>query len=380
MSQVPVRETGVVAADIDSSGPRAPGDTSAESRAARAALAPYAQPRLYRSLVDVLTSVFAYLGLSVLMYESLQASYAITLALSIVAAGFLVRTFVVFHDCTHGSFLPGKRANAIVGTVLGLFTFSSFAVWRHAHLIHHGTAGDLDRRGVGDLPTRTTAEYRALSARDRRLYRTFRNPLVMFGLGPFIALIIQPRVVPSSARPRIKRRVHATNLALVAMIVGVCLLIGWQDFLLIELPTVLVSGAVGIWLFFVQHQFEDVYWESTESWSFADAALRGSSYLKLPQPLQFFTGNIGLHHVHHLNARIPNYNLQRAHDENAIFRDVPVLTLREGLRAVRLKLYDTEQKRMVTFAEADEADARRRTEQGQPDAPAAHASGIISAG
>lgn len=334
-------------------------DMSQESRAVRAALAAYTQPRLLRSVIDVITSVVAYLAVSVAMYESLQVSYWVTLALSVLAAGFLVRTFVIFHDCTHGSFLPNKRANAMLGTALGLFTFSSFATWRHAHLVHHGTAGDLDRRGVGDLPTKTTDEYAAMSARERRLYRLFRNPLLMFGLGPFIALIVQPRVVPRSARPRIKRRVHATNAALVLIVAAVCVVIGWQNFLLIEIPTVMISGAAGIWLFFVQHQFDDVYWADTENWSFADAALRGSSYLKLPQPLQFFTGNIGLHHVHHLNARIPNYNLQRAHDENAIFRDVPVLTLREGLRAVRLKLYDTEQKRMVTFAEA-EATARSR--------------------
>jgi omega-6 fatty acid desaturase (delta-12 desaturase) len=353
-------------------------DTGRESRAVNAALAPYTRPRVFRSLIDVLTSVVAYLGVSVAMYESLRVSYVLTLALSVVAAGFLVRTFVVFHDCTHGSFLPNKRANAALGTVLGLFTFSSFACWRHAHLVHHGTAGDLDRRGVGDLPTKTTDEYFALSARDRRMYRVFRHPLVMFGLGPFVALIIQPRIVPRSARPRIKRRVHATNLALVLMVAAICLLIGWQDFLLIEIPTVMLSGAAGIWLFFVQHQFDDVYWADADSWSFADAALRGSSYLKLPPPLQFFTGNIGLHHVHHLNARIPNYNLQRAHDENAVFRGVPVLSLREGLRAVRLKLYDTDTKRMVTFAEAD-AGVRGRRETTVADdtastrcAPSAH--------
>ncbi len=333
--------------------------TAAEDRALRAALAQYAQPRLARSLLDILTSVVAYLALSTGMYLSLRLSYLITLALAVPAAGFLVRTFIVFHDCTHGSFLPSKRANAAVGTILGLFTFSSFACWRHAHLVHHGTAGDLGRRGVGDLPTMTVAEYRAATPRKRRIYRVFRHPLAMFGLGPFVALIIQPRIVPGSARPRIKRRVHLTNFTLAVLVAGLCLLLGWENFLLIETPTVAISGAVGIWLFFVQHQFDDVYWADTETWTFAEAALRGSSYLKLPQPLQFFTGNIGLHHVHHLNARIPNYNLQRAHDENAVFRAVPVLTLSEGVRAVRLKLYDTDEQRMVTFAEAGVKDRRR---------------------
>jgi acyl-lipid omega-6 desaturase (Delta-12 desaturase) len=318
----------------------------------REGLAPYAQARTARSLADITTSVVPYLVLSAVMYLSLQVSYLITLGLAVPTAGFLVRTFIVFHDCTHGSFFPGKRANTWVGTAAGLLTFSSFACWRHAHLVHHGTAGDLDRRGVGDLPTKTVAEYRADRPRVRLAYRVFRHPLVMFGVGPFVALIVQPRIVPKSARPRIKRRVHATNLALVGLVGGICWLIGWEDYLLIELPTVMLAGAAGIWLFFVQHQFEDVYWAGTEEWSYADAALRGSSYLKLPQPLQFFTGNIGLHHVHHLNPRIPNYNLQRAHDENAVFDGVPVLTLRLGLRAVRLKLYDTDKRRMVTFAQA----------------------------
>jgi acyl-lipid omega-6 desaturase (Delta-12 desaturase) len=318
----------------------------------REALAPYARPRLGRSLLDIATSVVPYVALSALMYLSLGASYLFTLALAIPAAGFLVRTFVVFHDCTHGSFLPSRRANQWLGTALGLLTFSTFACWRHAHMVHHATAGDLDRRGVGDLPTITVAEYRSRSWRGRLAYRLFRHPLVMFGLGPIFALVVQPRVVPRSGRPRIKRSVHATNLALAALVGGLCWLIGWRDYVLVQVPTVMLAGMTGIWMFYVQHQFEDVYWESGERWSYADAALRGSSYLKLPRLLQFFSGNIGLHHVHHLSARIPNYNLQRAHDENPIFHDVPTLSVADGIRAVRLKLYDEDRRRMVTFAQA----------------------------
>ena len=316
------------------------------------ALAPYARPRVGRSVLDVATSVVPYVALSVGMYLAIDVSYLLTLALAIPAAGFLIRTFIVFHDCTHGSFLASKRANEWLGTTLGLLTFSTFACWRHAHLVHHATAGDLDRRGVGDLPTKTVAEYHALSPRGRLAYRLFRNPLVMFAIGPIFALVVQPRIVPRTARPRIKRSVRATNLALVLLIGSLCWLIGWQSYLLVELPTILLAGATGIWLFYVQHQFEDVYWESGEQWSYAEAALRGSSYLKLPKTLQFFSGNIGLHHVHHLSARIPNYNLQRAHDENPIFHAVPTLTLADGIRAVRLKLYDEQGQRMVTFAQA----------------------------
>jgi omega-6 fatty acid desaturase (delta-12 desaturase) len=318
----------------------------------RDTLAPYAHPRLGRSALDVATSVLPYLALSALMYFALDVSYLLTLALAIPTAGFLIRTFIVFHDCTHGSFLPSKRANEWLGTTLGLVTFSTFACWRHAHLVHHATAGDLDRRGVGDLPTKTVAEYQALSPRGRLAYRLFRNPLVMFGVGPIFALVVQPRIVPRTARPRIKRSVRLTNLALVLLVGSLCWLIGWQSYLAVQLPTIMLAGATGIWLFYVQHQFEDAYWESGEQWSYADAALRGSSYLKLPKMLQFFSGNIGLHHVHHLSARIPNYNLQRAHDENPIFHTVPTLSLADGMRAIRLKLYDEQDHRMMTFAQA----------------------------
>jgi omega-6 fatty acid desaturase (delta-12 desaturase) len=318
----------------------------------RDALAPYAQPHLGRSLVDLATSVLPYLALSVAMYFALNVSYLLVLVIAIPTAGFLVRTFILFHDCSHGSFLASRKANLWLGTVLGLFVYSPFLRWRHDHAIHHATSGDLDRRGGGDVRTLTVSEYQALPARARLGYRLFRNPLVMFGIGPIVALLIGPRIVARSARPRMRDSVIGTNIALAVLIVGMCWLIGWRDYLLVQAPTLLLAGSAGIWLFYVQHQFEDAYWESADSWTYADAALRGSSYLKLPKVLQFFSGNIGLHHVHHLSARIPNYNLQRAHDENAIFHEVPTLSLRDGMRAVRLKLWDEERRRMVTFAEA----------------------------
>jgi acyl-lipid omega-6 desaturase (Delta-12 desaturase) len=321
----------------------------------RETLAPYAQPRLGRSLLDLATSVVPYLALSVLMYMALQVSYLLVLVIAIPAAGFLVRTFVLFHDCTHGSFLASKRANVWLGTVLGLLVYSPFLRWKHDHAIHHASSGDLDRRGAGDVRTLTVEEYRELSWRGRLGYRLLRNPLVMFGIGPIVALLVGPRIVARNARPRMRRSVIGTNIALALLVGALCMLIGWRDFLLVQTPTVLLAGAAGIWLFYVQHQFEDAYWESADSWSYADAALRGSSYLKLPKVLQFFSGNIGLHHVHHLSARIPNYNLQRAHDENPIFHGVPTLSLGDGLRAVRLKLWDEDRGRLVTFAEARSA-------------------------
>jgi acyl-lipid omega-6 desaturase (Delta-12 desaturase) len=318
----------------------------------REALEPYAQPRLGRSLLDLATSVLPYLALTAAMYWALGVSYLLALAIAIPASGFLMRTFILFHDCSHGSFLPSRRANLWLGTALGLFVYSPFLRWRHDHAIHHATSGDLERRGGGDVRTLTVAEYLALAPRAQLGYRIFRNPLVMFSIGPIVALVVGPRLIARSARPRMRRSVIGTNIALALIVGGLCWLIGWRDYLLLQTPTVLLAGSTGIWLFYVQHQFEDAYWESGEGWSYADAALRGSSYLKLPKLLQFFSGNIGLHHVHHLSARIPNYNLQRAHDENPIFHDVPILTLHDGLRAVRLKLWDEERGRMVTFAEA----------------------------
>jgi omega-6 fatty acid desaturase (delta-12 desaturase) len=306
-------------------------------------------------MIDLLTSIVPYLGLSVAMYFSLRVSYLLTLAIGVFAAGFLLRTYIMFHDCAHGSFLPSKRANRWLGMGLGVVVLTPFVNWRHNHAVHHATAADLDRRGQGDVPTLTVAEYMGREWRGRLGYRLFRNPAVMFGIGPIFAMAIGPRIVSSAARPAQRRSVHATNLALVLLVAGVCLLIGWRDYLLIQGPTAMLAGSAGIWLFYVQHQFEDTYWERGGSWTYADAAMRGSSYLQLPQPLQFFSGNIGFHHVHHLCARIPNYNLQRAHKDIDAFRSVPTVTLWEGLRATRLKLWDEDQGRLVTFAEARRA-------------------------
>jgi omega-6 fatty acid desaturase (delta-12 desaturase) len=318
----------------------------------RAAMAPYTEARVSRSLLDLATSVIPYLGLSVAMYLLLDVSYWLTLLVAIPAGGFLLRTFIVFHDCAHGSFLPSKRANTWLGRVMSIFVYQAFSAWRHEHAVHHATAGDLDRRGVGDVPTMTATEYREARWTTRVGYWLFRHPLVMFGLGPIWAMVVQPRMTSREARRRSQLSVLGTDAVLVAFVGGLCWLMGWKEFLLIQGPTALLAGAAGIWLFYVQHQFEDTYWANSGTWSYADAALRGSSYLKLPKVLQFFTGNIGLHHVHHLSAVIPNYNLQRAHDENPIFHDVPELTLWGGLRAVRLKLWDEDSGQLITFSEA----------------------------
>ena len=326
-------------------------DIPASDASWRTILAPHMTPRLGPALLDVATSVVPYLGLMAAMFVAFPVSYLLVLALAIPAAGFLVRTFIVFHDCAHGSFVRSKRANATLGAVLGVVLYTPFAWWRHEHAVHHATAGDLDRRGVGDIQTLTVGEYRARSWRGRFHYRLFRNPFVMFLFGPLWVLLIGQRLVTRGMRPRLQHSVLGTDLSLALIIGGLCWLAGWREFLLVQSPPLLLAGAAGIWLFYVQHQFEDAYWQTSDAWSFDDAALQGSSHLDLPRILRFFTGNIGLHHVHHLSARIPNYNLQAAHEAGRL-EWVPTLSLRDGLAAVRLKLWDPDERRLVTFREA----------------------------
>jgi omega-6 fatty acid desaturase (delta-12 desaturase) len=311
----------------------------------------FAGPDLGRSLVSLATSVVPFLALWALMFAVEPVSYWLVLLLAVPAAGFMVRTYIMFHDCVHGSFFASRRANAWLGRVLGLLAFTPYARWRYEHLVHHATAGDLDRRGVGDVPMSTVAEYRAMSPGARLGYRLYRNPFVMYVLGPIYSTAIMQRVPTKGARRRMRRSVWGTNVAAALLVAALCLTFGWQAVLLVELPIVVLAGGAGIWLFYVQHQFEGTYWEHDDDWTFTDAALLGSSHLALPKVLQFFSGNIGFHHVHHLNPKIPNYRLERAHESEARFRAVPALTVADGIRATRLKLYDEATGRMVTWPE-----------------------------
>jgi acyl-lipid omega-6 desaturase (Delta-12 desaturase) len=332
-------------------------------------LSRYARPNLGRTLLSLATSIVPFAILWVLMYFALQVSYLLVLVLAVPTAGFVLRTYILFHDCAHGSLLRGRRANARLGAVLGLIVFTPFARWRHDHALHHATAGDLDRRGSGDIHTLTVSEYNARSWRARLQYRLFRNPVVMFGLGSIYGMLLAPRWVHRSARRQIKRSVWGTNLALAIMIGGLCWLVGWRALVLIEAPLVLLAGAAGIWLFYVQHQFDSTYWQHSDEWSYTDAALRGSSHLRLPKVLQFFTGNIGLHHVHHLSTKIPNYNLQRAHNEGSVFRNVPAVSLWVALRAMRLKLWDEDGARLVSWKEHRRGRSRSATNVRTPPIP-----------
>jgi acyl-lipid omega-6 desaturase (Delta-12 desaturase) len=323
-----------------------------ESTFLRESLSKYVTPRPARSFVEVMTSVVAYLGMSAATYLGLAWSPWLALALAPISAVFLLRTYIIFHDCSHGSFLASRRGNIWLGTLCGLLVLTPFVRWRHDHAVHHATSGDLDKRGVGDILTLTVAEYYGRRWRGRLAYRALRNPAVMFGLGPVFAMIVGPRIVARNASSRMRTSVIWTDVVLAVVAASLIWLIGIGDFIVVWAPAAMLAGAVGIWLFYVQHQFEDAYWQRSDSWNYADSALRGSSFLRLSKPLAFATGNIGYHHVHHLSVRIPNYNLPRAHQENAVFQSVPTLSLWDGLRAVRLKLWDEQRGRLVTFAQA----------------------------
>lgn len=294
-------------------------------------------------------TVIPYFLLWYVMLQSLNWSYWLTLGLSVIAGGFLLRIFIIFHDCGHGSFFRSRRANTTVGLLAGLLLFTPYYQWRHQHAVHHATNGDLDRRGSGDIHTLTVREYLARSPWGRLRYRLFRHPLVLLGIGPLYTFLIGQRFVTPGAARRERLSVYGTNVALLVGITAVMLLVGWREYLLVQLPIVVVAATAGVWLFYVQHQFEEAYWAEHAEWDYATAALAGSSYLKLPSVLQWFTGNIGLHHIHHLSARIPNYALQQCHDENPQLQTAHVLTISSGMKTLALSLWDEEGRRMISF-------------------------------
>lgn len=318
----------------------------------RTIVAPYQRPNAARAIVQVATTLIPLAAVLYLMYRSLVLPYWTTLVLAVPAAGLLVRTFIIMHDCAHGSFLPWKRANSVLGWITGVLTLTPFGQWRHDHSLHHASAGDLNRRGHGDVETMTVREYVALPPLKRLRYRLVRNPLVMLGLGPLHWILtnrIPPRGADADRRQHIS--VWSANAAIALVFVAVSLLIGWRAVLLVYGPSMYLAAAAGIWLFYVQHQFEGTYWKKHDEWDYATAALRGSSYLKLPAVLHWFTGSIGLHHVHHLGPRIPNYALVQCHEENPEFHHVTILTLGQSARMLRLALWDETLERLVAFRE-----------------------------
>ena len=325
------------------------------SAAWRAAVAPYIGPDTTRSIAQ-LTTTLALLALSfTIAYQLAAWSIWAALAFAPLSAGLLVRTFIFMHDCAHGSFLPWRRATEAVGYFTGLLTLTPFGQWRRDHALHHASSGDLERRGHGDIQTLTVREYLARTPRGRLAYRLVRHPAALLLVGP-LYLMINQRFRPRSKATGDKQvaSVWTTNAGILVLGALTVALFGWRTLLVVYLPAIYLAAMAGIWLFYVQHQFEDAYWESAETWDYATAALHGSSHLVLPPVLQWFTGNIGLHHVHHLAPRIPNYRLQSCHDATPMLHVAPVLTLRDGISALRLALWDEEQRRMVRFSDVAE--------------------------
>jgi len=285
------------------------------------------------------------------MYLSLDLSYWLTILLSLPAAGFLVRMFIIQHDCGHGSFFKSKRANEFLGMFASIFTLTPYHYWRKSHAIHHAGMGNLEHRGIGDIYTMTVNEYLQRSKWGRFKYRLYRNPFILFMFIPSILFIVLYRfpLSRSSSLKKLQPGVYLTTLA-IAIVTGIIIwLIGWQSFLLIQLPVTVFASTTGTWLFYIQHQFEDTYWEKSDDWDFTIAALQGSSFYKLPKVLQWFTGNIGFHHIHHLSPRIPNYSLPKCHEENSLFQKVSVLSVRTSLKSSLLSLWYENQKKLVGF-------------------------------
>jgi acyl-lipid omega-6 desaturase (Delta-12 desaturase) len=312
-------------------------------------VAPYQTSDIRTSLFQLLTSVAPYLILFYLMVRSLEVSYWLTLALAIPTAGFGIRMFIVFHDAGHGSFFPSKTWNTWIGRFTGLLLFTPYYAWRHSHAVHHASAGDLDRRGIGDVWTLTKDEFYAMPKWKQIGYRIYRNPFIMFGIGPVVDFVILQRIITKGHDERERASIFQTNIALLILAIIMSLTIGFDKYVLVQLPIIALAGTVGVWLFYVQHQYENVYWERHEDWDYAAAALYGSSFYRLPKVLQWFTGNIGFHHIHHLSPRIPNYKLEDCHNADPLFQTAPPLTLWTSLKSLNVRLWDEDRHKMVGY-------------------------------
>jgi omega-6 fatty acid desaturase (delta-12 desaturase) len=313
----------------------------------------YRAPSARRGLQELLLTFLPFFLLWAAAWYALSISYFLSLAICIPAAGFLVRLFLILHDCGHGSFFQQRSANDWVGRVCGVLTLTPFGVWRKSHNMHHATSGNLTRRGMGDIETMTVSEYLAQPWYERLRYRAYRHPITLFVIGPAYVFLIANRLpigmMRSGAAPWISAMLN--NAALVAFAAAMMWLVGVGPFLMIHLPIVLMASSIGVWLFFVQHQFEGTVWETDETWDIQDAALRGSSHYDLPAALRWLTANIGVHHVHHLNARIPFYRLHQVLKDHPELREMGRLTLWDSFKCVNLALWCEARKRMISFRE-----------------------------
>jgi omega-6 fatty acid desaturase (delta-12 desaturase) len=315
----------------------------------KAIVAKYQKSSTWRALWQIVDTLVPYAGLWYLMYLCLAISWWLVVPLAMLAGAFLVRIFIIFHDCGHGSFFKSKIANDTVGFITGILTFTPYYHWRWEHAIHHGSAGDLDRRGTGDVWTLTVQEYLESSRWKRFAYRLARNPIVLFIIAPLSLFVVRQRFPSSKANKRERHSVYAMNLAILAMAGALSLVFGIKAYVLIQLIVLMVAGGAGVWLFYVQHQFEGVYWERGEDWSYTAAALQGSSFYKLPKILQWFSGNIGFHHIHHLSSRIPNYNLEKCHRADPLFQLVKPITFFPSFKSMTFRLWDEKLKKLVGY-------------------------------
>lgn len=312
-------------------------------------VAEYQKPNRWRASWQIVNTFGSYALLWYLMALGLKVSWWITLPLAIVSGGLLVRVFIIFHDCGHGSFFKSRLVNDVWGFLAGVLTLTPYYHWRWEHSLHHATAGNLDRRGVGDVWTLTVQEYLESSRWRRFAYRLARNPIVLFVFAPIFLFVLRQRVPSPRASPRERRSVWWMNLAILGMAAGLSTAFGIVPYLVIQLTAMAVAGSAGVWLFYIQHQFEDAYWERSKDWGYAEAALKGSSFYKLPRIMQWFSGNIGFHHIHHLSPRIPNYNLERCHRSDPIFKNVRPVTLLSSMKSITLRLWDESAKKLVSF-------------------------------
>jgi omega-6 fatty acid desaturase (delta-12 desaturase) len=312
-------------------------------------VAEYQHPSPRRAVWQILNTLVPYALLWYLAYRTLAVSIWITLPIAILAGALLVRVFIIFHDCGHGSFFKSRTANDVVGFIAGMLTFTPYFHWRWEHAIHHATAGHLDKRGTGDVWTMTVQEYLESSRWKRFAYRMARNPIILFVIAPLYLFLIRQRFPSGKANERERRSVYWMNLAILGMAAGLSAIFGIEAYLVLQLTMIAVASSLGVWLFYVQHQFEGVYWERAEEWDYTAAALQGSSFYKLPRVLQWFSGNIGFHHIHHLSSRIPNYNLERCHKAHPLFQKVKPLTLLPSFKSFGFRLWDEPRRQLVSF-------------------------------
>ncbi len=328
-------------------------DITLDSHAGVRTLTRYREPSFARSMLELVITAVPFVLLWILMWVTLDVSYWLCLLIAVPAAGFLVRLFMIQHDCGHGSFFRHRLTNDWIGRVIGVLTLTPYAFWRHTHALHHASSGNLDRRGIGDIDTLTVREYLSLSRRGRLRYRLYRHPIVMFGIGPAYLFILKHRLPVDGLRggwqPWLS--IMGTNAAIAVLVATMIWLVGVGPFLLVHLPIALLASSIGVWLFYVQHQFEDTFWVDDKGWNFREAAVRGSSHYDLPAILRWFTANIGVHHVHHLCSRIPYYRLPQVLRDHPQFAAVGRLTLVKSLWCVRMVLWDERQQRLISFRE-----------------------------